>query len=49
MFASVSGSMMVKFDFDSSISPHTSSQVGSFLELFNLAMNGGMEFLELLL
>ncbi|PNF18760.1 hypothetical protein B7P43_G03348 [Cryptotermes secundus] len=26
MFASVSGSMMAKFDFDSSISPHTSSQ-----------------------
>ncbi|XP_069675487.1 uncharacterized protein [Periplaneta americana] len=28
MFASVSGSMMAKFDFDSSISPHTSSQGG---------------------
>lgn len=26
MFASVSGSMMVKFDFDSSLSPHSSSQ-----------------------
>ncbi|PSN43503.1 hypothetical protein C0J52_13412 [Blattella germanica] len=29
MFASVSGSMMAKFDFDSSISPHTSSQVNT--------------------
>lgn len=30
MFASVSGSLMVKFEFDSSLSPHTSSQVSHF-------------------
>ncbi|XP_066905195.1 serine-rich adhesin for platelets isoform X4 [Halyomorpha halys] len=33
MFASVSGSLMVKFDFDSSLSPHTSSQDESSMSL----------------
>ncbi|KAL1132844.1 hypothetical protein AAG570_010796 [Ranatra chinensis] len=33
MFASVSGSLMVKFEFDSSISPHTSSQDESSMSL----------------
>uniref|UniRef100_A0A1B6D1K6 SH3 domain-containing protein n=1 Tax=Clastoptera arizonana TaxID=38151 RepID=A0A1B6D1K6_9HEMI len=37
MFASVSGSMMVKFDFDSSLSPHSSSQEES---------NGSMSMAE---
>uniref|UniRef100_T1HAB8 SH3 domain-containing protein n=1 Tax=Rhodnius prolixus TaxID=13249 RepID=T1HAB8_RHOPR len=33
MFASVSGSLMVKFEFDSSLSPHTSSQDESSMSL----------------
>ncbi|XP_014244035.1 uncharacterized protein LOC106663610 [Cimex lectularius] len=33
MYASVSGSLMVKFEFDSSISPHTSSQDESSMSL----------------
>lgn len=33
MFASVSGSLMVKFEFDSSMSPHTSSQDESSMSL----------------
>ncbi|KAF6208542.1 hypothetical protein GE061_017000 [Apolygus lucorum] len=33
MFASVSGSLMVKFEFDSSLSPHTSSQDESTMSL----------------
>lgn len=33
MYASVSGSLMVKFDFDSSLSPHTSSQDESSMSL----------------